>query len=47
MRSDGPAVAVVGATGAAGGTLVRILGERSFPASTLTSSRARAAPAGA
>ena len=35
MRSDGPAVAVVGATGAAGGTLVRILGERSFPASAL------------
>ena len=36
MGSDGPAVAVVGATGAAGGTLVRILGERSFPASALT-----------
>jgi aspartate-semialdehyde dehydrogenase len=35
VRSDGPAVAVVGATGAAGGTLVRILGERSFPASSL------------
>ena len=35
MRSDRPAVAVVGATGAAGGTLVRILGERAFPASTL------------
>jgi aspartate-semialdehyde dehydrogenase len=35
IRSDGPAVAVVGATGAAGGTLVRILGERSFPASAL------------
>jgi aspartate-semialdehyde dehydrogenase len=35
MRSQRPAVAVVGATGAAGGTLVRILGERSFPASTL------------
>jgi aspartate-semialdehyde dehydrogenase len=35
VRSDGPAVAVVGATGAAGGTLVRILGERSFPASAL------------
>jgi aspartate-semialdehyde dehydrogenase len=35
MRSDGPVVAVVGATGAAGGTLVRILGERSFPASAL------------
>jgi aspartate-semialdehyde dehydrogenase len=34
-RSDGPVVAVVGATGAAGGTLVRILGERSFPASGL------------
>jgi aspartate-semialdehyde dehydrogenase len=31
----GPAVAVVGATGAAGGTVVRILGERSFPASAL------------
>jgi aspartate-semialdehyde dehydrogenase len=30
-----PAVAVVGATGAAGGTLVRILGERAFPASAL------------
>ena len=30
-----PAVAVVGATGAAGGTLVRVLGERSFPASSL------------
>jgi aspartate-semialdehyde dehydrogenase len=36
VGSDGPAVAVVGATGAAGGTLVRILGERSFPASALT-----------
>jgi len=35
VRSDGPAVAVVGATGAAGGTLVRILGERSFPASSM------------
>jgi aspartate-semialdehyde dehydrogenase len=35
VRSQRPAVAVVGATGAAGGTLVRILGERSFPASTL------------
>src|SRR5579863_3652822 len=35
MRSDAPAVAVVGATGAAGGTLVRVLGERSFPASGL------------
>jgi aspartate-semialdehyde dehydrogenase len=35
LRSDGPVVAVVGATGAAGGTLVRILGERSFPASAL------------
>ncbi len=34
-NSPGPAVAVVGATGAAGGTLVRILGERSFPASAL------------
>ena len=33
--ADGPAVAVVGATGAAGGTLVRILGERAFPASEL------------
>jgi aspartate-semialdehyde dehydrogenase len=36
VRSGGPAVAVVGATGAAGATLVRILGERSFPASALT-----------
>jgi aspartate-semialdehyde dehydrogenase len=35
VRSDGPSLAVVGATGAAGGTLVRILGERSFPASSL------------
>lgn len=35
MRSDRPTVAVVGATGAAGGTLVRILGERAFPASAL------------
>ncbi len=35
MRADGPAVAVVGATGAAGGTLVRVLGERSFPATEL------------
>jgi aspartate-semialdehyde dehydrogenase len=35
VRSDRPAVAVVGATGAAGGTLVRILGERAFPASAL------------
>jgi aspartate-semialdehyde dehydrogenase len=35
VRSQRPAVAVVGATGAAGGTLVRILGERSFPASAL------------
>jgi aspartate-semialdehyde dehydrogenase len=35
VRSDGPAIAVVGATGAAGGTLVRILGERSFPASSM------------
>jgi aspartate-semialdehyde dehydrogenase len=36
VRSERPAVAVVGATGAAGGTLVRILGERSFPASALS-----------
>jgi aspartate-semialdehyde dehydrogenase len=35
VRSEGPSVAVVGATGAAGGTLVRMLGERSFPASGL------------
>ena len=35
MRSERPAVAVVGATGAAGGTLVRVLGERAFPASAL------------
>jgi aspartate-semialdehyde dehydrogenase len=35
VRSDRPAIAVVGATGAAGGTLVRILGERAFPASAL------------
>jgi aspartate-semialdehyde dehydrogenase len=35
VRSQRPVVAVVGATGAAGGTLVRILGERSFPASAL------------
>src|SRR5579872_5478211 len=35
VRADGPAVAVVGATGAAGSTLVRILGERAFPASEL------------
>jgi aspartate-semialdehyde dehydrogenase len=34
-RSNRPDVAVVGATGAAGGTLVRILGERAFPASAL------------
>jgi aspartate-semialdehyde dehydrogenase len=35
MRADGPAVAIVGATGAAGGTLVRVLGERAFPAGEL------------
>jgi aspartate-semialdehyde dehydrogenase len=36
VRSQRPAVAVVGATGAAGGTLVRLLGERAFPASALS-----------
>ena len=33
---------IVGATGAAGGTLVRILGERAFPASALAALRERA-----
>ena len=32
---DRPSVAIVGATGAAGGTLVRVLGERAFPAAEL------------
>jgi aspartate-semialdehyde dehydrogenase len=31
MEADRPSVAIVGATGAAGGTLVRVLAERSFP----------------
>jgi aspartate-semialdehyde dehydrogenase len=35
MSSNDPAVAVVGATGAAGGTLLRVLGERGFPMSDL------------
>ena len=35
MRAEGPAVAVVGATGAAGGTLLRVLAERRFPAGDL------------
>jgi aspartate-semialdehyde dehydrogenase len=35
MPADGPVVAIVGATGAAGGTLVRVLGERAFPAGEL------------
>ncbi len=35
MHAGGPAVAIVGATGAAGGTLVRVLGERRFPAGDL------------
>jgi len=35
VSSDAPAVAVVGATGAAGGTLLRVLQERSFPAAEL------------
>ena len=48
MRSDRPAIAVVGATGAAGGTLVRILGERAFPASALElyASRSKCRPSG-
>jgi aspartate-semialdehyde dehydrogenase len=35
MQTDRPSVAIVGATGAAGGTLVRVLGERAFPAGDL------------
>jgi aspartate-semialdehyde dehydrogenase len=35
VQADRPSVAIVGATGAAGGTLVRVLGERSFPAAGL------------
>jgi len=35
MQTDRPSVAIVGATGAAGGTLVRVLGERAFPAADL------------
>jgi aspartate-semialdehyde dehydrogenase len=35
VQADLPSVAIVGATGAAGGTLVRVLGERSFPAACL------------
>ncbi len=35
MDADRPSVAIVGATGAAGGTLVRVLGERAFPAADL------------
>jgi aspartate-semialdehyde dehydrogenase len=35
MRADRPSVAIVGATGAAGGTLVRVLAERAFPAAEL------------
>jgi aspartate-semialdehyde dehydrogenase len=35
MQVDRPTVAIVGATGAAGGTLVRVLGERAFPAAEL------------
>ncbi len=35
MEAGRPSVAIVGATGAAGGTLVRVLGERAFPASGL------------
>jgi aspartate-semialdehyde dehydrogenase len=36
MQPDRPSVAIVGATGAAGGTLVRVLGERAFPAGGLS-----------
>jgi aspartate-semialdehyde dehydrogenase len=32
VEADRPSVAIVGATGAAGGTLVRVLAERAFPA---------------
>jgi aspartate-semialdehyde dehydrogenase len=35
VQADRPSVAIVGATGAAGGTLVRVLGERAFPAAGL------------
>jgi aspartate-semialdehyde dehydrogenase len=35
MRRDRPSVAIVGATGAAGGTLVRVLAERAFPVARL------------
>ena len=35
MQGEGPSVAVVGATGAAGGTLLGVLGERRFPAGEL------------
>jgi aspartate-semialdehyde dehydrogenase len=35
MQADRPSVAIVGATGAAGGTLVRVLADRAFPASDL------------
>ena len=35
MQADRPSVAIVGATGAAGSTLVRVLGERGFPAAGL------------
>ncbi|HVC04914.1 MAG TPA: aspartate-semialdehyde dehydrogenase [Candidatus Acidoferrales bacterium] len=35
MRAGRPSVAIVGATGAAGGTLVRVLAERAFPAAGL------------
>ena len=35
MQAGRPSVAIVGATGAAGGTLVRVLGERGFPAAGL------------
>jgi aspartate-semialdehyde dehydrogenase len=35
VRAGRPSVAIVGATGAAGGTLVRVLAERAFPAAGL------------
>jgi aspartate-semialdehyde dehydrogenase len=35
MEAGRPSVAIVGATGAAGGTLVRVLAERAFPAARL------------
>jgi aspartate-semialdehyde dehydrogenase len=35
VQAGRPSVAIVGATGAAGGTLVRVLGERGFPAAGL------------